>query len=75
MKTTQERIDELRQRHERARSTNPQAAEKQHARGKLTARERIERLLDPGSFVELDVFAVHRATAFGMERQSNPFLV
>ncbi len=69
MKTTQERIDELRQRHERARSTNPQAAEKQHARGKLTARERIERLLDPGSFVELDVFAVHRATAFGMERQ------
>ena len=36
------------------------AAEKQHARGKLLARERVERLLDPGSFVELDRFVRHR---------------
>ncbi len=68
MKTTQERIENLRQRRELARTTDPQAAEKQHARGKLTARERIDRLLDPGSFVEMDTFAVHRTNAFGMDR-------
>jgi propionyl-CoA carboxylase beta chain len=44
------------------------AIERQHARGKLTARERLELLLDPGSFVEFDAFARHRTTAFGMER-------
>jgi acetyl-CoA carboxylase carboxyltransferase component len=43
------------------------AIRKQHERGKLTARERIERLLDAGSFVELDAFAVHRSDAFGLE--------
>jgi propionyl-CoA carboxylase beta chain len=42
------------------------AVAKQHERGKLTARERVERLLDPGSFVELDAFAVHRTDAFGL---------
>ena len=40
--------------------------ERQHAKGKMTARERIERLLDPGSFTELDELARHRATDFGM---------
>src|ERR1700687_3089615 len=40
--------------------------EKQHPKGKLTARERIELLVDPGSFTELDAFAVHRTEAFGM---------
>ncbi|MEV0212737.1 acyl-CoA carboxylase subunit beta [Micromonospora sp. NPDC050695] len=44
------------------------AVEKQHARGKKTARERIEMLLDEGSFVELDELARHRSTAFGLER-------
>ena len=39
----------------------------QHARGKLTARERIELLLDDGSFVELDAFVTHRSTAFGLD--------
>ncbi|MGI5178908.1 acyl-CoA carboxylase subunit beta [Dactylosporangium sp. CA-152071] len=48
------------------------AVEKQHARGKKTARERIELLLDPGSFVELDELARHRSTNFGME-QSRPY--
>ena len=43
------------------------AVEKQHARGKLTARERIALLLDEGSFIELDEFARHRSTSFGME--------
>jgi propionyl-CoA carboxylase beta chain len=39
---------------------------RQHAEGKLTARERIDQLLDPGSFVELDRFVMHRCTDFGM---------
>src|SRR5215208_2344165 len=43
--------------------------EKQHAMGKLTARERLELLLDPGSFVELDRYVVHRATEFGIADQ------
>jgi propionyl-CoA carboxylase beta chain len=43
------------------------AVERQHARGKLTARERLDLLLDPGSFVELDMLARHRAHGFGLE--------
>jgi len=45
---------------------------KQHESGKLTARERIELLLDPGTFVELDKFKTHRCIDFGMERQKIP---
>jgi len=44
----------------------------QHAKGKLTARERIELLLDPDSFEEWDMFVEHRCTDFGMDRQSIP---
>jgi propionyl-CoA carboxylase beta chain len=44
------------------------AVEKQHAKGKLTARERIELLLDEGSFQELDELARHRSTNFGIEK-------
>jgi len=43
--------------------------QKQHAAGKLTARERIDLLLDPGSFVELDRFVTHRCADFGMQDQ------
>ncbi|HVU02091.1 MAG TPA: acyl-CoA carboxylase subunit beta [Polyangiaceae bacterium] len=43
--------------------------EKQHAAGKLTARERIDLLLDPGSFVEMDRFVTHRCADFGMQDQ------
>ena len=46
--------------------------EKQHARGKRTARERIEALLDPDTFNETDMFVTHRATGFGMEK-SHPY--
>jgi acetyl-CoA carboxylase carboxyltransferase component len=67
--TTAEKIEELRRRRERVITGDQQAVAKQHERGKLTARERVERLLDPGSFVELDAFAVHRTAAFGMERR------
>jgi len=45
------------------------AVEKQHAKGKLTARERIELLLDEGSFQELDELARHRSTNFGIEKK------
>jgi propionyl-CoA carboxylase beta chain len=48
------------------------AVEKQHARGKKTARERIAMLLDEGSFVELDEFARHRSTNFGLE-ETRPY--
>lgn len=44
------------------------AVEKQHAKGKLTARERIDALLDDGSFTELDALARHRSTAFGQDK-------
>jgi propionyl-CoA carboxylase beta chain len=48
------------------------AIEKQHAAGKMTARERIDALLDPGSFTEFDEFARHRSTNFGMD-DKRPF--
>ncbi len=44
----------------------------QHEKGKLTARERIDLILDPGSFVELDRFVTHRATDFGLAEQLYP---
>ncbi|MGH9003957.1 MAG: acyl-CoA carboxylase subunit beta, partial [Acidimicrobiia bacterium] len=63
-----ERIEELTALKEAARQAgNPAAVERQHARGKLTARERLAKLLDPGSFVELDMLARHRAHGFDIE--------
>jgi propionyl-CoA carboxylase beta chain len=53
--------------HEAIHAGSATAVEKQHAKGKYTARERIEKLLDPGSFQELDVFVRHRTTDFGMQ--------
>lgn len=44
----------------------------QHAKGKLTARERIELLLDEGSFEEYDMFVSHRCTDFGMDAEHTP---
>ncbi|MEP6992891.1 MAG: acyl-CoA carboxylase subunit beta [Acidobacteriota bacterium] len=46
--------------------------ERQHREGKLTAHERVELLLDPGSFFELDPFVVHRCRDFGMEKSAIP---
>src|SRR5436309_183534 len=48
------------------------AVERQHAKGRQTARERIDQLLDPGSFVELDALTRHRSTNFGMQ-EKRPF--
>src|SRR5260221_6849113 len=44
----------------------------QHKKGKLSARERLDLLLDEGSFIELDRFVTHRATAFGLDKQIVP---
>ena len=46
--------------------------EKQHESGKMTARERIEMLLDKGTFVELDKLMVHRCTNYGMDKNKIP---
>jgi propionyl-CoA carboxylase beta chain len=57
-------LNELR--HEAVHAGSEAAVEKQHAKGKMTARERIEKLLDPGSFEELDTFVRHRTFEFDM---------
>ncbi|HEY3723120.1 MAG TPA: acyl-CoA carboxylase subunit beta [Acidimicrobiia bacterium] len=54
-------------REEALHAGSPAAVERQHQRGKLTVRERLELLLDPESFVELDMLARHRAHGFGIE--------
>jgi acetyl-CoA carboxylase carboxyltransferase component len=65
-----ERIARLeRMRAEALLGGGPVRMERQHAWGKLTARERLDLLLDPGSFVEMDAFVTHRATEFGLDRQ------
>jgi acetyl-CoA carboxylase carboxyltransferase component len=62
------RLDQLAKLKEEAlHAGSPAAIERQHQRGKLTARERLDLLLDPGSFVELDMLARHRAHGFGIE--------
>src|SRR5258705_4032984 len=66
--TTAGKLADLERRTDEAvHAGSARAVEKQHARGKKTARERIELLLDPGSFVELDELARHRSTNFGQE--------
>ncbi|HYI58619.1 MAG TPA: acyl-CoA carboxylase subunit beta [Microlunatus sp.] len=71
--TTAGKIADLEQRVAQALHAGSEAAvERHHARGRQTARERIEMLLDEGSFLELDEFARHRSTSFGME-QRRPF--
>jgi propionyl-CoA carboxylase beta chain len=66
-------LEELERRLNQARlGGGPERIERQHQEGKLTARERIELLLDPGSFVELDAFVTHRCRDFGMENQRIP---
>jgi propionyl-CoA carboxylase beta chain len=71
--TTAGKVADLHRRIEEAvHAGSARAVEKQHGRGKKTARERIEMLLDEGSFVELDEFARHRSTNFGLE-QTRPY--
>ena len=73
LSTTAGKLADLKVRyHEAVTASGLAAIEKQHAKGKKTARERIEQLLDQGSFVELDEFVRHRSYAFGMEK-SRPY--
>src|SRR5919201_4883314 len=65
----EERLQTLEQ---SVRGGEPSAVDKQHAEGKLTARERIEALLDPGSFVEDCMLAESQATEFGMDKRRRP---
>ncbi len=70
MKTTREKLEELRRLKERAMLGGGRVRiEAQHQKGKLTARERLDLLLDPGTFQELDMFAQHRTTDFGLADQ------
>ena len=70
MKDILEKLDDRRA---QARLGGGQARiDAQHARGKLTARERIELLMDHGSFEEFDMFVQHRSTDFGMEKTKIP---
>jgi propionyl-CoA carboxylase beta chain len=72
-RTTAGRLAELEHRTDEAVHAGSQRAiDKQHAKGKMTARERIAALLDEGSFVELDALARHRAHDFGMQ-SSRPY--
>jgi acetyl-CoA carboxylase carboxyltransferase component len=69
MKTVKERIEELDVKEARElRMGGEKGVKKQHDSGKLTARERIDLLFDPGTFTEQDLFVRHRCTEFGMDR-------
>lgn len=69
---TAARLADLAERAQAADVAEQNAADKQHARGKKTARERIEALLDPGSFTELDALVRHRSTNFGLDKRRIP---
>ncbi|MGI9197261.1 MAG: acyl-CoA carboxylase subunit beta [Candidatus Nanopelagicales bacterium] len=66
--TTSEKAGDLARRRAEAVGRRQAAVDKQHAKGKLTAMERIEALLDPGSFQQMDGLARHRSSAFGLEK-------
>src|SRR3954464_15564013 len=67
--TNEERLEQLQElRDAMIHHASEKAVEKQHAKGKYTARERIEKLLDPGSFQELDTYVRHRTTDFDMQK-------
>ncbi|HEX6537583.1 MAG TPA: acyl-CoA carboxylase subunit beta [Candidatus Dormibacteraeota bacterium] len=68
-RATERSVNVLRKRRYDAIHRGGAAERSQHAKGKLTARERIERLLDPGSFTEVDLFAMHRSSNFGMDER------
>lgn len=73
MHTTRENIQRLLEKEQKTRMMGGEKAiEKQKAGGKLTARERLELLFDPGTFRELDMFVSHRCDNFGMEKIEIP---
>jgi methylmalonyl-CoA decarboxylase alpha subunit len=73
LSTTLGKINEMQKRTEKIMTGGgAKRIEKQHALGKMTARERIEKLMDANTFIELDRFVTHRCTNFGMEKQEAP---
>jgi len=73
MSLIREKIQELSERRVKLEAGGgPAKIEAQHNKGKLTARERIDRLIDPGTFVELGLFAKHRCTRLGMDKRELP---
>ncbi|HKV74551.1 MAG TPA: acyl-CoA carboxylase subunit beta [Gemmatimonadales bacterium] len=73
MTQSRDRLDELHHRQAQAeQGGGPARVAAQHKKGKLTARERLDLLLDEGSFVEFDRFVTHRATEFGLAEQQYP---
>ncbi|HEV8099817.1 MAG TPA: acyl-CoA carboxylase subunit beta, partial [Gaiellaceae bacterium] len=71
--STEAKLRQLEELREQARHAGSErAVERQHSQGKLLARERVEQLLDPGSFVELDRYVRHREAEFGM-RERRPY--
>ncbi len=72
IKSTSGKIADLERKKVEATSVDPKALEKRQGQGKYTARQRIEKLVDVGSFVEMDSFARHRSTNFGMDK-NRPF--
>jgi len=68
--SVEKKVEELREKRDQARlGGGERRIERQHSKGKMTARERVEALLDPGSFRELDTFVTHRAVGFGVEER------
>src|SRR5438876_680459 len=68
--TTHDKIEHLRDLREQARlGGGERRIEAQHAKGKLTARERLDLLLDQGTFVEIDRFVTHRSSSFGLDNE------
>lgn len=73
MGIVQDKIKELKEREEKIRQMGGEkSVAKQHGEGKLTARERLDLLFDPGTFRELDMFVTHRCVNFGMEKVEIP---
>ncbi|MBT5661048.1 MAG: methylmalonyl-CoA carboxyltransferase, partial [Euryarchaeota archaeon] len=73
MSSTEDRLKDLRNRKSRSEAGGGQArVEAQHNRGKMTARERLEMLLDDGSFQEIDALVEHRCRDFNMDKNVIP---
>src|SRR5581483_9031194 len=69
---SEQKLNQFRKRRYQVLHQDLEAEARRHEQGKLTARERIDLLLDEGSFVETDMFATHRAHGFGMEERQPP---
>lgn len=67
-----DRLKELEEKKNKIKNVDPQVIEKQHQKGKLTARERIDLLLDPGTFEEFDPFVKTRSTYFDLDKKFIP---